>query len=110
MLKCFAPLFAVCLSAAVTCALVGCRGNDHANVAFQHSTITALLDGNYDGEMSFAQLRRHGDFGLGTFDALDGEMVACGGAFYQVKSDGRASEVPDAALTPFAIVTQFRPS
>ncbi len=36
----------------------------------------ALLDGIYDGVISFEDLKKHGDFGIGTFDQLDGEMIA----------------------------------
>ncbi len=77
---------------------------------FQTSTIDALLDGNYDGDISFAELEAHGDFGLGTFDALDGEMVALDGGFYQIKSDGKAYAVDGQTKTPFAVVTFFEPT
>ena len=77
---------------------------------FQTSTIDALLDGNYDGEVSFAQLAERGDFGLGTLDALDGEMIALDGGFYQIKSDGRAYSIPGQTKTPFAVVTFFEPA
>ncbi len=60
---------------------------------FQTSTIEALLSGSYEGDVSFAELAARGDFGLGTFDALDGEMIGLDGAFYQVRADGRAYEV-----------------
>ena len=76
---------------------------------FQTSTIDALLDGNYDGDISFTELQEHGDFGLGTLDALDGEMIALDGSFYQVRSDGRAYPVDGGTKTPFAVVTVFEP-
>jgi acetolactate decarboxylase len=76
---------------------------------FQNSTINALLEGVYDGSMTYGELRRHGDFGLGTFNALDGEMIALDGDFYQVKSDGVAYPVADDQRTPFATVLFFRP-
>lgn len=76
---------------------------------FQTSTIDVLLDGNYDGDVSFAELGDRGDFGLGTLDALDGEMIALDGSFYQVKADGRAYPVDGRAKTPFAVVTNFEP-
>jgi acetolactate decarboxylase len=86
------------------------RVGEHAHHAlFQTSTIDALLDGNYEGDVSFAELGACGDFGLGTFDALDGEMVGLDGAFYQVKADGRAYEVDGRMKTPFAVVTFFEP-
>ena len=77
---------------------------------FQNSTINALLEGVYDGSMTYGELRRHGDFGLGTFNALDGEMIAFDGEFYQIKSDGVAYPVADDQRTPFATVLFFRPS
>src|SRR5215208_3039885 len=76
---------------------------------FQTSTVDALLEGKYDGDVTFAELGTRGDFGLGTLDALDGEMICLDGTFYQVKSDGRAYPVDGRARTPFAVVTVFEP-
>ena len=76
---------------------------------FQTSTLQALMTGVYDGDLTFQALARHGDFGLGTFDALDGEMIALEGAFYQIKADGRVSPVTGSMKTPFAAVTFFKP-
>jgi acetolactate decarboxylase len=83
---------------------------DTLHEVFQNSTINALLEGVYDGSMTYGELRRHGDFGLGTFNALDGEMIAVDGDFYQVKSDGVAYPVADDQRTPFATVLFFRPT
>ncbi|MGI8804987.1 MAG: acetolactate decarboxylase [Thermoleophilaceae bacterium] len=82
---------------------------DKPHVIFQTSTIDALLDGAYDGDVTFGELRKHGDFGLGTLDAVDGEMIALDGRFYRVAGDGTVGEVPDSARTPFAVVTRFEP-
>jgi acetolactate decarboxylase len=76
---------------------------------YQVSTIDALMQGVYNGVQPFSEVRKHGDFGIGTFDALDGEMIALGGKYYQVKSDGNAYPVPDSATTPFSTVTFFEP-
>jgi acetolactate decarboxylase len=90
--------------------ICGCA-NLQANkdILFQASTIDALLVGVYDGEMAFVELKRHGDFGLGTFNGLDGEMIAVDGEFYQVKVDGIAYPVQDSMKTPFSVVTFFEP-
>lgn len=76
---------------------------------FQVSTSTALVEGIYRGAVTIAELRRHGDFGLGTFEGIDGEMIATGGRFWQVRSDGRVRAARDDASSPFAVVTHFRP-
>jgi acetolactate decarboxylase len=111
-----APFLAllVLVVAQAGCAKSGGAAPDAAStaapaVAWQNSTIEALLDGNYDGEVTFAELRKHGDFGLGTFDALDGEMLAVGGNFYQVTSDGEVFGAAPDQRTPFSVVTFFRP-
>ena len=84
---------------------------EHApRVLFQASTIGALLDGAYDGDVSFAELAEHGDLGLGTFNALDGEMIALDGRFYRADVDGNVTEVEPTALTPFAAVVWFEPT
>ena len=73
---------------------------------FQVSTSTALVEGVYGGVVTIAELKQHGSFGLGTFDGLDGEMLALDGHFYQVL--GTVREARDDARVPFAVVTEFR--
>ena len=80
------------------------------HVLFQASTIGALLEGGFEGDLSFAELAARGDLGLGTLDHLDGEMVALDGEFFRADVDGRLSRVPAEAKTPFAVVTRFDPS
>ncbi len=77
------------------------------DVVFQTSTIDALLAGVYDGEMSCGNLLKHGDFGIGTFDHLDGEMVIVDGTVYQVKSDGKVYTPEKSIKSPFATVCRF---
>lgn len=77
---------------------------------FQSSTMSALLDGVYDGDITIEELLRHGDFGLGTFNRLDGEMVVLDGECYHLRADGSAIVAARAARTPFAAVTYFTPS
>jgi acetolactate decarboxylase len=75
---------------------------------YQTSTIGALLDGVYDGDVTIGELLQHGDFGLGTFNHLDGEMVILDGVCYHLRADGSASVAGHADLTPFAVVTWFK--
>ena len=80
------------------------------HVLFQASTIGALLEGAYDGDLSFDELAEHGDLGLGTLNDLDGEMIALDGRFYRADVDGIVGEVDGTARTPFAVVTRFEPA
>jgi len=80
------------------------------HVLFQASTIGALLDGAYDGDLSFAELAARGDLGLGTLNRLDGEMIALDGEFLRADVEGWIHPVPAEARTPFAVVTRFEPT
>lgn len=85
----------------------GLHAGHERHVLFQASTIGALLDGAYDGDVSFAELAEHGDLGLGTLNGLDGEMIALDGRFYRADIDGRINEIDPEARTPFAVVVPF---
>jgi acetolactate decarboxylase len=102
---------ALCILTTMTVAMLLMPGTLAASndVLFQASAISALMDGVYNGTMSFKDLSAHGDFGLGTVDSLDGEMIGLDGQFYQVKSDGKAYRINDSMETPFAEVTFFKP-
>lgn len=76
---------------------------------FQISISGALVAGVYDKEVSVESILQHGDFGLGTFANLDGEMVVLDGRVYQVQGTGHVSEATPNAGAPFAVVTRFSP-
>jgi acetolactate decarboxylase len=80
------------------------------HVLFQASTIGALLDGAFDGDLSFAELAEHGDLGLGTLNGLDGEMIALDGEFFRADVDGAIRPIAPEERTPFAVVTRFAPT
>ncbi|MFA6596621.1 MAG: acetolactate decarboxylase [Ignavibacteriaceae bacterium] len=78
------------------------------NVLYQYSVINALSAGVYEGDLSMSKLKHLGDFGLGTFNNIDGEMVVSDGKIYQVKTDGTPVEAAKNLLSPFAAVTFFK--
>lgn len=79
------------------------------NSIYLCAPVNALVEGIYEEKIPFREIKKHGDFGLGTFDNLDGEMVMLDGKIYQITSDGRAAMVDDTALTPFVCVTFYNP-
>jgi acetolactate decarboxylase len=81
-----------------------------SHVLFQASTIGALLDGAFEGDLSFAELAEHGDLGLGTLNHLDGEMIAIDGEFFRADVDGQTTPIEPEERTPFAVVTAFEPT
>jgi len=72
---------------------------------YQTAPIDALMAGVYDGTYPIGELKRHGDTGIGTLNALDGELVYVDGQMFNVRVDGKVYPVPDSARTPLASVT-----
>jgi acetolactate decarboxylase len=76
---------------------------------FQTSTIAALMDARYDGDLTVGEVLRRGDLGLGTLAGLDGELIIVDGVAHVGRVDGSLSPVDSATTTPFAVVTPFAP-
>jgi acetolactate decarboxylase len=79
------------------------------NSVYISTPINALVEGVLQQNVAIGDLKRHGDFGLGTFNGLDGEMIALDGVVYQMTADGKVRAVADDVRTPFACMTFYRP-
>jgi len=82
-------------------------GNVDRDRITQVSLINALMLGDYDGVVPFGDLLAQGDFGIGTLDRLDGELVVLDGKGWQIRGDGGVRPVPPDMMIPFAMVTPF---
>ncbi len=81
------------------------------NKIYLCAPVNALVEGIYEQNIPFHEIKKHGDFGIGTFNDLDGEMVMFDGNIYRVSSEGRVNQITDEdTCTPFACVTRFEPS
>ena len=79
-------------------------------VVTQVSTYDALFHGLYQGAMPLRDLKHYGDFGLGTLEGWNGEVVLLDGQYYLVPGDGRVAPIKDLnATTPFMELTFFDP-
>ena len=74
---------------------------------YQVSTSTALVQGVYQGCVTVGDVKTHGDFGLGTYDSLDGEGLMLEGEVWQALSDGSVVKPDDSATAPFWACTTF---
>lgn len=100
----------ICTYVIAVLTISGCgQVSPNRDILFQQSTIEALLKANYESDMTFGELKKYGDFGIGTFGGLDGEMLAYDSVFFQVKSDGKVYPVSDSMTSPFAAVSFFEP-
>lgn len=75
---------------------------------FHYSVLDGLRNGVYTGDLSIAVLKSKGDFGLGTYNYLDGEMIVLNGVVYRIAGDGKVSIAESKLITPFAAVTFFK--
>ncbi|MEE9911232.1 MAG: acetolactate decarboxylase [Deltaproteobacteria bacterium] len=73
------------------------------------SPINALLEGLYRNDITVGMLMEKGDFGIGTFNSLDGEMVALDGSCFYLDFDGNARPAADGMQSPFATMCRFEP-
>ena len=74
---------------------------------YQVALLQSLMLGDFDGSVRLDDLLRQGDFGLGTFQDVAGEMVVLDGKVYQCNGDGTVTEPAADMTTPFANVTHF---
>ena len=74
---------------------------------FITSPLAALVEGIYRADTTIGRIRQKGNFGIGTFNDLDGEMVFLDGKVYCLRPQGDAEVIGDDIRTPFALVTQF---
>lgn len=74
----------------------------------QFSLLAALAADDYTGGPPLRDVLAGGDFGIGTFNNLDGEMIVLDGEIYQALSDGTVREADLGGTTPFAAVTFFK--
>ena len=74
----------------------------------QFSLLAALAAVDYVGVTPLRNVLAGGDFGIGTFNRLDGEMIVLDGKMYQAIADGTVRMADLDGTTPFAAVTFFK--
>lgn len=108
-------LAALALIAVVSCTALyavwqlkfGTTEAQNRETLFQTSPFNTFALGNYDGDFTYDELAEHGDFGVGTLNGLNGEMIALNGVFYQIPVEGDPRQIGSSEKTPYATVTFF---
>lgn len=85
------------------------KSHERGNAVYLSAPVNSLLKGFYEQDTFICDLKKNGDFGLGTFNNLDGEMLMIDGRVYRLGADGFTHDVDDHTRTPFACVTFFSP-
>ncbi|MBQ6782361.1 MAG: acetolactate decarboxylase [Treponema sp.] len=71
---------------------------------FQVSTLQSLALGYTRAVITVDELMKHGEAGLGTFEDVNGEMIAIGGKCFRAMEDGTVEQAADDRGVPFAAV------
>lgn len=74
---------------------------------YQHSIFSALMAKDLYGSATFGELLKHGNFGLGTFHAANGELIVLDSKGYQILASGKVNLVKPEMTTPFVTLTNF---
>jgi acetolactate decarboxylase len=77
------------------------------DLIYHYSVLKALDNGVLEGNMKVTDLVKQGDHGLGTFNALNGEMIMIDHIVYRVAPEGEVVEAEDDILIPYTIVSFF---
>ena len=77
---------------------------------FQVSTLQALALGYSKTVITVGQLMKHGETGLGTFEDVNGEMIAIDGKCYRAMQDGTVEEAGENRGVPFSSVAYMEGS
>lgn len=77
------------------------------NYIYQHGTLGGLMQDLLEGTEKIGTLANYGDFGLGTLEGANGEVIILDGVIYHVDQTGRVTQLTGDELTPYAAVTNF---
>lgn len=90
-------------------AFAGCEkpAAPHDDALYQVASYSVFATGEYDGFYPYEDILAKGDFGIGTFDRLNGEMVLLDGVVYRIEPEGLPVNPPADPKAPLATFCQF---
>ena len=105
-------LLALAMSSTITAAVNPAFANSKAsdNTLHQYGSPLSLLNKVYEGDITAAQMVELGDTGLGTANAMAGELVALDGVVYAINADGSIAEAPADLKAPYMGMLTFEAS
>jgi acetolactate decarboxylase len=75
---------------------------------FQYGIADAFVNGIYEGQLLVGELKKHGNFGVGAPNLIDGELTMMDGKVYQTNAKGETFEAPDTLKSPLVFVSAFK--
>lgn len=83
------------------------KEKNYPRTLIQYSGIEAFDLKDYDGSLRISNLSHYGDFGLGCFNALDGELIYFESKAYHATSDGHLKPADPKSILSCAYFTKF---
>lgn len=74
---------------------------------YQVALFQSVALGEYYGVMTVGQFKQHGDFGMGIFEGVNGELIMLDGVVYQALYDGSVVVPDDDTLIPYGNAAFF---
>ena len=81
-------MFLICIALMLSCS----NHKVQTDVLYQVNSFDILMQGNYDGNWLSDDVLENGDFGIGSFDRLNGEMVLVDGQMFRIHASGEAQQ------------------
>ncbi|BDQ57601.1 hypothetical protein EfsSVR2331_17260 [Enterococcus faecalis] len=75
---------------------------------YQHGTLGGLMESLMAGTAEIGTLLTQGDFGIGTLEGSNGEIILLDGILYHANQTGEITILEGEELTPYAAVTRFQ--
>ena len=83
--------------------LYGCTETNQR--IWQPGPTIGLLNGVYDGTADVAEIKQHGDQGVGLWDRANGEGLIVDSVFYQITVDGVAHVKTAGDIMPWVMIS-----
>lgn len=77
------------------------------NSLYQYGTIGSLMAGAMDGTETITDFLTHGDFGIGTMDGVDGELVVLNGEAFKASATGEVIRLTGPEKLPYGAIAHF---
>ena len=81
----------------------------NTHVLYQLALFQSVAQGEYYGASTVGAFKEHGDFGMGIFEAVNGELIMLDGVVYQALHDGSVVIPSDDTPIPYGNCAFFTP-
>lgn len=106
---CLVTAFVLLLILAISAPVFAAGVQEPVDTMFQVSTLTGLEHGVFFPTTTVGDLRKHGDTGVGAFEAMDGELILIGGKVYSVTYGGKVVAVDDKTPVTYGAAAFINP-